>query len=162
MTLPATGAISLSQVSVELGGAAGSVRSLGETAVRNLAGVPSGAISMSSLRGKSAYTPMTVVGYDVYDNDLATGTQYTDNWYPSVAVTAGGSGGFTYLWTFISNPNSFTLNVNNAATGRVSHVVSKFGFTGSCTLNCRVTDSTGAFVDRTVYVTVEITNGAAV
>lgn len=165
MTLP-TGAISLSQVNAELSQAATAPISLGQTHVRNLAGVPSGPISMSNLRGKSAYTPMTVVGYDVYDNDYATGTQYTDNWYPQVAVTAGGVPGFTYLWTFISNPNSFTLVTNNIATGRVSHLVSKFGFTGSCTLNCRVTDGSGNYVDRTVTVTVtvtvDITNGAAV
>lgn len=55
MTLP-TGTISLSQVNTELGRSATATISLGETAVRSLAGVPSGAISMDNLRGKSAVT----------------------------------------------------------------------------------------------------------
>lgn len=53
MTLQSTGAISLGNVATELGRAAGTTTSLGEAAVRNLAGVASGPISMSSLYGKS-------------------------------------------------------------------------------------------------------------
>ncbi len=55
MTLP-TGTISMSQVNTELGRSATATISLGESAVRTLAGVPSGAISMDNLRGKSAVT----------------------------------------------------------------------------------------------------------
>jgi len=54
MTLPVSGAISMSQVDTELGRASNATVSLGETAVRTLAGVPSGAISMSNLYGKSS------------------------------------------------------------------------------------------------------------
>jgi hypothetical protein len=59
MTLQITGAISLGNVGAELGRAVGAVTSLGETAVRNMAGVPSGAIKLSNLYGKSAvaFTP---------------------------------------------------------------------------------------------------------
>lgn len=53
MTLQSTGAISLGNVATELGRAAGTTTSLGEAAVRNLAGAASGPISMSSLYGKS-------------------------------------------------------------------------------------------------------------
>lgn len=55
MTLP-TGTISMSQVNTELGRSATATISLNEAAVRGLAGVPSGTISMDNLRGKSAVT----------------------------------------------------------------------------------------------------------
>lgn len=52
MALPSTGSISMSQVRTELG-LSGSI-SLGQSQVRELAGRPTGSISMSHLRGKSA------------------------------------------------------------------------------------------------------------
>ena len=62
MALPSTGAISLLDVRNELG-KTGAI-SLGDSAVRTLAGRTSGAISMSDLRGKSsfAYTHKLTVG----------------------------------------------------------------------------------------------------
>lgn len=54
MPLPTTGPISLGAVAAELGRSVGSTISLGEAAVRNLAGVPTGAISLSQLYGKSS------------------------------------------------------------------------------------------------------------
>lgn len=60
MTLPSSGAISLSAVNVELGRASTAAISLGETAVRNLAGIASGAISLSNLYGKSLVTGTTI------------------------------------------------------------------------------------------------------
>lgn len=53
MALPSTGSISMSQVRSELG-LSGSI-SLGQSEVRALAGRSSGSISMSHLRGKSAW-----------------------------------------------------------------------------------------------------------
>jgi len=56
MTLQSSGAISLSNVAVELGRGASTTTALGEAAVRTLAGVASGPISLSSLYGKSNVT----------------------------------------------------------------------------------------------------------
>lgn len=53
MALPASGEISMSQVNVELGLGSTALVSLNDTAVRTLAGVASGQISLDSLHGKS-------------------------------------------------------------------------------------------------------------
>ena len=53
MTLPASGAISFNNINVELGVSGTTQASLGQTSYRNLAGVASGAISMSNFYGKS-------------------------------------------------------------------------------------------------------------
>lgn len=53
MALP-TGTITMNDVNIELSRASGSSITLNDTDVRNLAGVPSGTISMDNLRGKSA------------------------------------------------------------------------------------------------------------
>ncbi len=77
MTLP-TGTISMSQVNTELGRSATATISLGESAVRTLAGVPSGAISMQNLQGKSnapTFEPDggTSSGDPVYLEDYTSG-----------------------------------------------------------------------------------------
>lgn len=51
MTLPASGQIDLNSVNIELGFAGTAQISLNDTAVRNLAGIPSGAISLNDLHG---------------------------------------------------------------------------------------------------------------
>lgn len=53
MTLPTTGKISLGDINVELGRSRASPVSLGGGLVRPLAGVPSGQIKLSNLRGKT-------------------------------------------------------------------------------------------------------------
>ena len=61
MALPTT-TISMSQVNTELGRSATASINLNETAVRTLAGVASGAISMDNLRGKSSAATWTPDG----------------------------------------------------------------------------------------------------
>lgn len=60
MTLPVSGAISFNNINVELGVAGTTQASLGQTSYRNLAGVASGAISMSNFYGKANQFAFTI------------------------------------------------------------------------------------------------------
>ena len=76
MALPTT-TISMSQVNTELGRSATASINLNETAVRTLAGVASGAISMDNLRGKSSYTAPV---YTPWSGGATAGTaEYASN-----------------------------------------------------------------------------------
>lgn len=68
MTLP-TGTITMNQVNVELGNPGTSQISLNDTAVRNLASIPSGTISMDDLRGKSSFGVVGGTPYSVGENE---------------------------------------------------------------------------------------------
>ena len=57
MALPSSGAISFSNINTELGVSSTTQRSLNDSAVRTLFGIPSGAIDMNTGHGKSNYTP---------------------------------------------------------------------------------------------------------
>lgn len=83
MTLPA-GQISLSEVNVELNLSPTATISLNDAAVRSLAGVPSGAIAMSNLQGKSnnpfffgSLYPSTVSGQQILAD--SSGNIYQQN-----------------------------------------------------------------------------------
>lgn len=76
MTTP-TGTISLSDVNTELGFSATALISMNDAAVRTLAGVPSGAISMDNLRGKTNAFQFTI------------STNQTDANLRTLAVAAG-------------------------------------------------------------------------
>ena len=60
MTLPASGAISFNNINVELGVSGTTQASLGQSSYRTLAGVPSGAISMSNFWGKANQFAFTI------------------------------------------------------------------------------------------------------
>ena len=84
MALVSTGEISIGgstagrSINLELGRAAGATSSLGETALRTLAGVASGAISMNNFYGKSnftvAYNSLYISNGATYDDLYATGS----------------------------------------------------------------------------------------
>jgi hypothetical protein len=76
MALPSTGSISLSQVAVELSRPATAQTALGEAAVRNLAGLPSGAIGLFNLRGKSAAIIYTATNLASLNLATAFGADY--------------------------------------------------------------------------------------
>jgi hypothetical protein len=145
MTITATAPITLANVMTELRtvtpGRAYPI-SLGDSDVRALAGIPSGAISLSDLKGKSAYVAMSGAGVPASftaDSEFSAGTATCN---PSVTVS-NGSGGYTFLWSFTSNPNSCTLGSATSQTCSVSHAYSRHAIgSASATLQCVITDST--------------------
>lgn len=116
MTLPSTGSVSISQVATELGISQTGL-SLNDARVRALAGVLSGPISFSNLRGK---TKLSVTANSV----LAT--RGTNNTGPisgsSTATPVGGTAPYTYSWVFVSG-TSFTLANGTTATATFSRSV---------------------------------------
>ncbi len=83
MTLQSSGPISLGNVALELGRASTTTTSLGEAAVRTLAGVASGPISLSNLYGKSNENFWYATFGSTVVNFLILGTDSSGNIYAS-------------------------------------------------------------------------------
>jgi len=148
MTLPASGSISIGQVAAELG--IGLPLTLGDSRVRTLAGVPSGPISMTSLYGKSAYTPMTLTTNGASSGPVSSDTVGgTVSGTASVGVT-GGTGGYTYQWTLTSSSGSPTIGgtTSNSVTASKTFVKQSSG-SATAVFNISVTDNTGHTVTAT-------------
>ena len=98
-----TGTISMSQVNTELGRSSTANISLNETAVRTLAGVASGTISMDNLRGKSnvSFSPDggTSAGSAVllFDQGTLTASVTISCSQSAVWTWSGGGGGSPYV-----------------------------------------------------------------
>jgi hypothetical protein len=95
MPTPASGQISISQISVELGRASTATTSLGETASRSLAGVASGQISMSNFYGKSltfTFSPTiaaNTTNYNLKSAAIAAGWNQTAPLNATVTINGG-------------------------------------------------------------------------
>ncbi|MFM0263335.1 hypothetical protein [Paraburkholderia sediminicola] len=138
MTLPASGAISMSQINVELTRAPNAPLTLNDPMVRLLAGVSSGAISLSNLYGKNGQAfngnlhitgnatndPNTVWMGGIFgtliqaaNGDLSVGFDSAPNWGGNVTVTNNTTGASAVcsksnatLWTVSGANKNIVLN----------------------------------------------------
>lgn len=157
----APNSVSLNQTNVELGKSPTAAISMNDTNVRALTGNTTNLsiTDMYNLRGKSAYTFMSGSAYgDEYREYYygSVGTQYTKYLYSTLNLS-GGVGPFTYLWEFTSNPGGYAMANGTTSQVRVAHTITKYGYTGECTLRVTITDSTGrTFVINDVYFYIEV------
>jgi hypothetical protein len=104
-----TGTISMSDVNTELGRSSTATISLGETAVRTLAGVASGAISMDNLRGKSSGPVFTPAGGESSGAPVALYDSASGNQIAVVTISCDQSAVWTHTRTgFYGTPSAST------------------------------------------------------
>jgi len=143
MVLP-TGTISMSQVNTELGRASTASINLNEAAVRSLAGVPSGAISMNDLRGKGSAVS---VAYVSGAGSTGNATTYS---FSSVSIGAASTGRLVVATATTNSPYypvSCTINgtaMTKAATGNLASAVFYAVLSTGTTANFVVTMNTTA------------------
>lgn len=163
MTLQASGQITYNDIVNELrisNPSRAYTGTLGDADMRALAGVPSGPISFSNFYGKSSYIPMNVTGNSDYDSFNSVSSGGTASTNPSVSVT-GGNPSKTYLWSFTSNPNGFTLSNSSSQTCTVSKAFTQnANFIQGCTLQCAVNDGSNTVTATGITGTLEVSNGA--
>ena len=123
MPLP-TGQISMSEVNVELGLSATAQLDMNNAALRALAGVPSGAISMSNLQGKANAFAYTIASnqnnLDLRSNALANGWNGSSTLTVTVAsgVTISATSTGSYAMTISGSfPGGLTLINSGAIQG---------------------------------------------
>lgn len=123
MALPSTGSLAMSQVNTELGRNATATISLGEAAVRNLAGRPSGSISFQDLRGKSAYTPPSISVPFVFGSRFGSCGTVTGT---ATASISNGQPPFSLFWQRLSGAASPVSTNTNTSTQSSSITISQF------------------------------------
>jgi len=105
MTLPVSGALSVNAINVELGSAGTTTASLGQASYRSLAGVASGAISMSNFYGKTK--PSTNFSFSIASNQTNANLR-------SLAVSAGWDGTASVTATVNSGVYVYSTSTSTA------------------------------------------------
>lgn len=121
MTLPVSGAISFNAINVELGVAGTTTASLNQASYRALAGVPSGAISMSNFYGKSNVPNYGMFGGGV---SIATTAKYV---FATNSVTAGTNLNRN-VYVGSSSSSTSTGYVLGGITSAITNATSKYSY----------------------------------
>jgi hypothetical protein len=161
MALPSSGPLSLADIQTEFGGsnpislseyyAGGGLVPPGTTGTYGA--VPSsGEISIRNFYGTAATGPLSIIisPSSLYNIFSGTGTVTSD---PATGTATGGSGGYSYAWTFVSG-NSYTINNPFTATATFSTFLSAGQFK-SGNYRCTVTDSSSATAFADIQVDLE-------
>lgn len=114
MPLVSSGEISIGgstanrSINLELGRSATATSSLGESALRTLAGVSSGAISLSNFYGKSSLS----VSYPGNVSSSFSGYDYCGyvDGQVGVPTISGGTGSYSYSWARISGSTAIEIS----------------------------------------------------
>lgn len=126
MTLPVSGAISFNAINVELGVAGTTTANINQASYRNLAGVPSGAISLSNFYGKS-----NIPNFGVIVILVATGQTTPFRYVFSDNTVSSGS----YLNRDVSQgsgtSSSSTGYILGGITGSITNATSKYSYSGN-------------------------------
>lgn len=162
MPLPTTGPLSLSQVNTELGRPTTATISLGEAAVRALAGVPSGPIGKASLRGKSAQYSHTISAHQLHLNlrSYLLGQGWDGVSVASVTIASG-----VYIWS--DNTSVPALDMGGAFPGGLTLINNGFimgkggdgGYLTSGRASYMAPTSGGPAITLTGPISINNTNG---
>ena len=123
MTLQSSGAISIANINTELGVASTTTRSLNDSAARTLAGVASGAISMSNFYGKSNAPAVTFTP----NGGASSGTpvdlsSVSDTSAATVTISCSASASWT--WTRGTYLGGSTVTVGGVGQSTISGTAS--------------------------------------
>ena len=153
MVLP-TGTISMSQVNTEIGRTATAFINLNEAVVRSLAGIPSGAISLNDLRGKSSYNAPV---YTPSGGATAGTAEYlsSDISYESAEISISANRNVTWNYSMTGGGGSSVVSVSNGGVSS-SIIFSLASFSGTGTRQWSVTATDGT---TTRYWTVNLRVG---
>lgn len=168
MTLPASGAISFNNINVELGVAGTTTASLGQASYRTLAGVPTGAITMSNFYGKANQFSFTIGSNQTNANlrslALAAGwngtTKVAATINSGIYISSNGTG-TPALTVNGSFPSGVSLVNNGIIVGMGGNGGKGGGASGGLTLVAGAAGSVGG-TGLSVSVAISVTNNGTI